>query len=238
MKKIIKPTTLAETAFTVLRKAIIEQELEANRLYSATELGEWIGGISRTPIREAAQFLEKVGMVRIEKNKGIRILSTSLEMLVESFQIRLMLEVPIMRQAATIRSEQDVANIQRLYEAFEAAAQRNDVDATLEADRDYHLGLLTIVGNGKATSIIEDSRNSVLMTGASTIPHSRSCMDTFIDHVQLHQAVLQGDGQAAAVAMKQHIINTASLLITQESSKRPDWQGKDVIKQLSWINPE
>lgn len=238
MKKIIKPTTLAENAFTILRKAIIDQELEANRLYSATELGEWIGGISRTPIREAAQFLEKVGMVRIEKNKGIRILPTSLEMLIESFQIRLMLEVPIMRQAASIRSEEDVANIQRLYAAFEEAALKNDADATLEADRDYHLGLLTIVGNSKATSIIEDSRNSVLMTGASTIPHSRSCIDTFADHALLHQAVLAGDAQAAAVAMKQHLINTASLLITQESLKRPDWEGNDVAHQLGWVHPE
>lgn len=238
MKKIIKPTSLAESAFTVLRKAIVDQELEANRLYSATELGEWIGGISRTPIREAALRLEKVGMVRIEKNKGIRILPTSLAMLIESFQIRLMLEVPIMRQAASIRSEQDVANIQKLYAAFEEAALKNDADATLEADRDYHLGLLTIVGNSKATSIIEDSRNAVLMTGASTIPHSRSCIDTFADHVLLHQAILAGDAQGAASAMKQHIINTASLLITQESSKRPDWEGNDVVQQLNWIHPE
>ncbi len=237
MKTIQKNKTLAEEAFDILRSAIVNNQLEFNALYSATELGQMLGGISRTPVREAAQMLEKIGMVQIEKNRGIRILPTSLEMLIESFQIRLMLEVPIIRRAAQLRTEEHVAKINALLLSFDQCAKSGDIAKTLEADRDYHLGLLEIVSNQQANKIIANTRNTVLITGASTIPHSRSCIETYNDHLLLHQAILDKDVIAAGNAMKQHIINTASLLIQQESAKRADWHNFDVTSQLSWIHP-
>ena len=68
MKLIQKPKTLTEEAFEILQDAIINNHLQFNVLYSATELGQMLGGISRTPVREAAQMLEKIGIVKIEKN--------------------------------------------------------------------------------------------------------------------------------------------------------------------------
>ena len=58
MKLIQKPKTLTEEAFEILQDAIINNHLQFNVLYSATELGQMLGGISRTPVREAAQMLE------------------------------------------------------------------------------------------------------------------------------------------------------------------------------------
>ena len=58
MEQIQKPRTLSEEAFEILQDAIINHKLQFNVLYSATELGQMLGGISRTPVREAAQMLE------------------------------------------------------------------------------------------------------------------------------------------------------------------------------------
>lgn len=237
MKTIQKNKNLAEEAFDILKNAIITNQLQFDVLYSATELGQMLGGISRTPVREAAQMLEKIGIAKIEKNRGIRILPTSSAMLVESFQIRLMLEVPIIRRVAQLRTDEDVENINDLLQQFHLKAQSNDIAATLEADRDYHLGLLNVLNNQKANDIIANTRNTVLITGASTIPHSRSCMATYQDHLILHQAILDKDVIGAGNAMKQHIINTASLLIQQESTKREDWNQTDLIQQLNWVHP-
>lgn len=237
MKKLKKIENLSDQAFTLIREAIMNNVLKPGKLYSATEIGEWIG-VSRTPIREAAQQLANIGLVRVEKNRGIRILPTSLQGLIESFQIRLMLEVPMIRKTATSRSDDDLVLIKEAFEKFQAAAESDDAKATLEADKEYHLAILKASGIGRALTIIENTRNTVLLTGPSTIPHSRSCMDAFNDHKALHEAILTKDAVQAGIEMERHIINTANMLITQESKSRDDWEDAELLEQFEWIcNP-
>lgn len=235
MKLIQKPKTLTEEAFEILQDAIINNHLQFNVLYSATELGQMLGGISRTPVREAAQMLEKIGIVKIEKNKGIRIIPTTFTTMIESFQIRLMLEVPLVHRATEVRTEQDIEHLNAIFEEFKLRAASNDITGTLKADRDYHLALLQIVGNQKAIDIISNTRNQVLIAGSATIPHSRNCMQTFEDHLKLHDAFVSGDAQQAADLMKAHIINTATLLINQESTTRENWSDYSTNDYLNWI---
>lgn len=235
MKLIQKPKTLTEEAFEILQNAIINNDLQFDILYSATELGQMLGGISRTPVREAAQLLEKIGIVKIEKNKGIRILSTTFETMIESFQIRLMLEVPLIRRATEIRTEEDIQRLNQIFEVFKQKASSEDITGTLKADRDYHLALLRIVGNKKAMDIISNTRNQVLIAGSATIPLSRNCIETFKDHLDLHRAFINGEADKAANFMKSHIIHTATLLIHQESAKRENWIDYDSNDYLNWI---
>lgn len=235
MKRIEKPRTLTEEAFEILQDAIIHNQLEFNVLYSATELGQMLGGISRTPVREAAQMLEKIGIVQIEKNKGIRILPTSFTTMIESFQIRLMLEVPLVIRATEVRTEQDLNHLNQIFEVFRNKALSEDITGTLKADRDYHLALLQIVGNQKAIDIISNCRDQVLIAGSATIPHSRTCKETFEDHLELHQSVINGDAKKAAFSMKKHIINTATLLIHQELPNRQNWSEHTYDDLLNWI---
>lgn len=235
MKRIQKPRTLTEEAFEILQDAIINNQLQFNVLYSATELGQMLGGISRTPVREAAQMLEKIGIIQIEKNKGIRILPTSFSTMIESFQIRLMLEVPLISRATEIRTEDDLKQLDQIFDIFRNKALSEDITGTLKADRDYHLALLQIVGNQKAIDIISNCRNQVLIAGSATIPHSRSCTETFEDHLELHQSFINGDSKKAALFMKNHIINTANLLINQESPNRKNWSNYSNDDLLNWI---
>lgn len=235
MKKLEKIKNLSEQAFDLIRDAILNNVLKAGKLYSATEIGEWIGA-SRTPIREAAQQLAAIGLVRIEKNRGIRILPTSLEQLIEAFQIRLMIEVPLVRNVAQNTNPQDMALIEKAYETFRLAAESNDARKTLEADKEYHLALLRAAHLERALAIIENTRNTVLLTGSSTIPHARSCMEAFNDHTALHEAIINNNPDQAAIEMERHIINTAKLLITQEAATRDDWDATNLYEHFSWIH--
>lgn len=235
MKQLKKIKNLSEQAFDLIRDAILNNVLKAGKLYSATEIGQWIGA-SRTPIREAAQQLAAIGLVRIEKNRGIRILPTSLEQLIQSFQIRLMIEVPLVRNVALNRNAEDLIRINQAYENFRLAAESNDAKQTLEADKEYHLSLLRAAHVERALAIIENTRNTVLLTGSSTIPHARSCMEAFNDHTALHQSIIQQDPQKASIEMERHIINTAKLLITQEAATRSDWDATDLHEKFSWIH--
>lgn len=235
MKKLTKIDNLSDQAFELMREAIINHDLKPGELYSAIEIGEWIGA-SRTPIREAAQQLAAIGMVRIEKNRGIRILSTSLEGLIEAFQIRLMIEVPLIRKVALHRTTQQLAQINLAYENFRIAALSNSAKKTLQTDKEYHLALLQAAEVERALAIIENTRNTVLLTGPSTIPYSRSCIEAFNDHQVLHQAILDQNPKTAGIEMERHLINTANMLINQEFGTRDCLQNTKLTDQFSWIH--
>lgn len=223
---------LTDQAITRLRTAILGGELKPGELHSATQLGEWLG-VSRTPIREAVQQLAKAGLVVVERNKGIRVRSTTLEDLIEGFQVRLMLEVPVTRQATAVRTDADVQRVTEAFNTFQETAESGGPAATLRADRDFHLALLTTSGNHRVVNILEDLRNVVLLTGVETVPRSRSSREAFEDHRDVYEAFVAGEAEKAGQAMRRHILNTARLLILREAHERGIPTG-DVDSLLSW----
>lgn len=226
--------TLSERAVGQLRRAIVLGELEAGERYSATELGERFG-MSRTPIREATQELARLGLVSVERNRGIRVLPTSLEAFVEGFEVRLMLEVPLARRAASAATPEQRAEIAAQFAHFVEVAESGDVDATLRCDRDFHRGLLEVAGNVRAVEVLTEQRNMVLKTGVGTVPNMRSTVECAEDHRAIVDAVATGDGEAAGAAMRSHILNTAELLLRQESASRADFGAPDALVALEQL---
>ncbi|MDI3195620.1 GntR family transcriptional regulator [Pseudarthrobacter sp. AL07] len=232
MDNLERADNLTDQAITRLRAAILGGELKPGELYSATQLGEWLG-VSRTPVREAVQQLAKTGLVVVERNKGIRIQSTTLEDLIEGFQVRLMLEVPVTRQATAVRTDADVQRVNEAFRTFQKVSETDDPAATLRADRDFHLALLTVSGNQRVVKLLEDLRNVVLLTGVETVPKSRSPREAFEDHRDIYEAFVAGEAEKAGQAMRRHILNTARMLVLREAKERRISVG-DIESILSW----
>lgn len=234
MKTLPKSMTLTEHAIDALKDSILSGELVPGHLYTASELGEGLQ-VSRTPVREALQELERRGLVKIEKNKGVRVVNTSVESLVEVFQVRLMLEVPLSRRATEIKNEKTVAETRDAYEAFRHAAEKGAPDDVLRADRDFHRALMAGARNDRARSVLQEQRDFVLTTGVGTVPRSRTAMECFEDHADIMDAFLKGDSQAVGSAVARHISNTAKMLIEQETKDRPEFASIDADKAIDWL---
>lgn len=219
--------------FDRLRDAIISGELEAGELYSTASLGSELG-VSRTPIREASLELARLGLVQIERNRGIRIIATSVETLVQGFEVRLMLEVPLARRA-TQRASSDHALREHLasaFQVFKEAAHAEDVEGTLRADRDFHTAMLSSSGNKRAMHVLHEQRNIVLESGFGTVPESRTTLECFEDHQDIYDAFMVGDTIGVTYAMRRHICHTATLLVNQEARRRPDFEEINVAARL------
>lgn len=226
--------TLTQRTIERLRQAIVDGELPAGSLHSATALGEWLG-VSRTPVREATAELARLGLVSIEPNRGIRILETDIESLIDGFELRLIIEVPLARKAALNPDGDARKNLSTHFTNFKDAAETDDPEATLRADRDFHSAVLEMAGNARATEVLHEQRNIVLQTGVGTVPTSRSCQECFADHVDIYNAIMASDPDTAAAAMHRHIYNTAALLIKQETRQRPEFGEQDLRTRIAWI---
>jgi len=83
-------------------------------------------GISRTPLREAFRVLEKEGLVEILPRKGTFVRRISRQDIEENFPVRAILEGLAARLAYANLSNQDINEMEEVFEYMKDAAQRKD----------------------------------------------------------------------------------------------------------------
>jgi DNA-binding GntR family transcriptional regulator len=212
-----------------LRAAVISGELPPGTLHSVQTLATQLG-VSRTPVREALIKLAQQRMVRFERNRGVRVLQTSLHDLEEVFALRLLLEVPATRRASQQIDESGRRELRRLYQAMERCARADDEYRMWEHDRRFHLVVLQASGNLRLAEYVDGLRDMVLRRGVSTAGLSRSLDDIVAEHREVLDRIEARDADGAAEAMQAHLLRTAELLIAQEAGTPPG--GVDV--DLGW----
>lgn len=221
MRRIETDASLAGTILDELKTAVVNGELVAGTLYSVHDLADRLG-VSRTPVREALIQLADRGMVRFERNRGVRILRTSLHDLEEVFAIRLLLEVPATFRATSQRTAEWVAELEQRLARMRAAAAAHDAAAFMAADREFHQTINAASGNLRLAKYIDSLRDMVLTRGASTVDKSRSMDDILAEHEAVLRPIVAGEPTEAAEAMRAHLLHTARLLIGQEAEANGD----------------
>jgi DNA-binding GntR family transcriptional regulator len=202
----------------VVRTSIIGGGLASGGLYSVTELAETLE-VSRTPVREALIELATRGMVRFERNRGVRILGTSIDDLQEIFEIRLMLEVPAARRAAARMRPAEIRDLRGRLQSMERAAEAGDVDRLWLHDRQFHRALMVASGNRRLAAYVDTLRDMVLVRGVTTAGRARSLDEIVAEHRAILERVEAGDPDGTAAVMRIHIEQTARLLIAQEQGQ-------------------
>jgi DNA-binding GntR family transcriptional regulator len=207
--------TLAGRALDALRAAIVDGRLQAGERYSVARLAERLE-VSRTPVREALLVLERQGVVRFERNRGVRVLETTAHDLEEVFALRLLLEVPATRRACGLLEAAELAALDRELAAMERLAAEGDEGAFMAHDKRFHEIILRASGNRRLATIVSQLRDLVRFRGASTVGRSRDLQAILAEHVVIRDALEARDAPAAAGAMRAHLLNTGRLLLAQE----------------------
>lgn len=220
VKQVRHSSTVNSQVLDALRAAVITGELPAGTLHSVATLAGQLG-VSRTPVREALIKLAQQGMVRFERNRGVRILQTSLHDLEEVFALRLLLEVPATRRAVRLLTPSAGRELRQVFAAMEKAAAADDEFRMWERDRRFHRILLEASGNGRLAEYVDSLRDMVLRRGVSTAHRSRSLQGIVAEHRVVLERVEEGDADGAAEAMRAHILHTAELLVAQEAGAEP-----------------
>jgi DNA-binding GntR family transcriptional regulator len=220
VKQVRQTDTVNAQVLDALRAAVITGELQPGTLHSVQTLATQLG-VSRTPVREALIKLAQQGMVRFERNRGVRVLQTTLHDLEEVFALRLLLEVPATRRACRQIDEAGRRELRKVYQAMEKAARADDEYRMWEHDRRFHIVLLQGSGNLRLAEYVDGLRDMVLRRGVSTAGLSRSLDDIVAEHREVLDRVESGDGDGAAEAMRAHLLRTAELLIAQEAGAPP-----------------
>jgi DNA-binding GntR family transcriptional regulator len=201
----LQRTSLREQALALLREALISGRIADGVIYSSKALAAELG-VSNGPIREAMLALVDDGLMEAVPNKGFRAVPLAPDDLAEIYEMRLLLEVPVVARLARRDLPADrAARLTDLVNTIERTARNRDLTGNLAADRDFHLTLLAAGGNSRLVSIVARLRDQTRLHNLRTINANGGLITSAEEHRPLLAAVMHHDEHTAERLMRRHL---------------------------------
>jgi DNA-binding GntR family transcriptional regulator len=216
----VSHSSSSERVFELLRASIVSGDRAAGSLHSVYRIADELE-VSRTPVREAVLRLADLGLVTIERNRGVRIRGVSVDDVRFVFELRLMIEVPAVAYAASVAGDELVEVLDAELDAMQGCAKRRDVAAFSRHDRALHAAFAAPLGNPRVEAELARLRDTVQIRGVSTIGRSRQMTAVAAEHEPIVAAIRAGDARSSTAAMWTHLVHTGTLLMRQVSGS-PD----------------
>ncbi|CAM4265378.1 GntR family transcriptional regulator [Nocardia ninae] len=197
-----------------IRDAIRQGRLERGILYSSRELGERFGA-SRTPVREALLKLADLGLVKIERNRGARVLGQDGRGIVDLCSLRVLLEPPACRSAAAVMTSRDDEAMLAEYRIMERTADGGA--EYFAADERLHELILEASGNRRLAKVVNELRQTLALDGRHSVPRYQTVDTALKDHWDIIDALRKRDGVGAERAMRKHLVRSGDLLVAHSS---------------------
>lgn len=204
---------------SVRRGGLIDQVIE--RLRNEITTGRWpvgcriptepelveLTGTGRNTVREAVQALVHAGLLERRQGSGTYVLADS-ELAVavgrrvagarhrDVLEVRRTLEVGAARLAARRRTAKDCQQLQDLISQRDAHRAAGDLDAAAGADVELHLAIARASRNPVLAELYEHLIVAISENVRFNVAHAVPTADD--DHVQLVQAIVDGDPDQAA----------------------------------------
>ncbi len=211
--------SLADVIVDRLRGLIDKENLQAgDRLPGEMELVRQLQ-VSRPVLREALGRLETLGLIQIQRGRGIfvadrdslagcaRLLRSAMTIsprdLLKYAEVRWGIECYAARRAAELATPEDIAVLEQLLEQLDQPS-RDYMDA-IRLDLQFHRKLIDITGNEVMQNLMEVIHEFVLAGMVHTTPKPRDRSWSRPLHKAILDAVRSADGDAADAAMRAHM---------------------------------
>lgn len=198
MEQGISRRSLADEVAARLQQQIISGKYKVgDQLPVEPELMQQFG-VGRSSIREAIKLLVNSGLLRVQQGIGTFVEDNSGigEPLAQRLkrsdvkdinEVRQLLEMKIAEKAALSRTAQDVKKMKRFFEARESAAHKNDIEASVDADINFHNAIAEASGN----DVLADLYKSFSIRMKDNFLSRFSDTTAFITTMELHRDLLK-----------------------------------------------
>jgi DNA-binding FadR family transcriptional regulator len=226
-----EPRRLGEQLAALLAAEIVGGRFPVGSQFpSAEDVGNRFR-VSRTVAREAVQTLSMHGLVRLQHGKRTEVLPEEewniLASLVQEalrradkadaylddlYEFRLLIEPASAARMAHSGSDEAIAQLGALVDRIEQLAEGGkNVQAVLEADREFHNLLARQSGNRVIGAVSRDIREMLGTVWDLSQPSAEEQREVGQQHRRIASAIAMRDPAAAEVAMREHLTWAAEL---------------------------
>lgn len=205
----LSQSTLKQSTQNLIRQLLFSGIMVPGEIYSANSLASHLG-ISNSPAREAMMALAAIGLLEPVRNRGFRVVELSGHDRYEVYEMRVLIEVEAVRQAATrdIGIEQIEKIVQLAHRSIEALPPTCEDSALpyLNADHDFHMAVVDSIGNSRWSKTISNLRDESRVNGAYRhLEDNQGLQHSAQEHIDIAKAVQERDPEKAAALMLKHL---------------------------------
>jgi DNA-binding GntR family transcriptional regulator len=153
----VETASLVDVAYENLLARITSFQVKAGAPLSEVKISKELN-ISRTPIREALQRLEKEGLVQRTEASRFTVAQISIKEVNDACDLLEILDTYIFTKASRTLSEEDAIELRRSVTQMSDASDANDRAAWTEADRNFHQILNRVAGNELVADTVRETR--------------------------------------------------------------------------------
>jgi GntR family transcriptional regulator, carbon starvation induced regulator len=213
MEKIEIPATITERAYQLLRLDVLKGAHSPGSKLKLEEL-QSIYGFSSSPLREALNRLTQEGLVRSDERRGYRVTEMSIEDLADIISMRLMLDIPALRESIQCGDDAWEANILASFHKLEKLESRLPTGPVVlnaewsQRHRDFHFALIAACPSRRQRDWSESLFDQAERYRHFSARHRKSDKQKSNEHRILMKAVLNRDHKTACALLAEHIQST------------------------------
>jgi len=198
--------TLSSELTSTLRDSIITGEIPQGAKLSETRLSKELD-VSRGPLREAIRRLEGMNLIQHVPQQGARVVTMSMDLIIQIYDAREALESKAASLAATNMSSQEIDQLYRQIDA-QSKHMRENSGAFIPAESDYAFHETIIRGSKNKVierALLLELYNLIKMFRYQNEFARNSITNSLIEHRQIVYAIEQRDSELAEVTTRRHI---------------------------------
>jgi len=200
--------TISEAAYDILREKVISKEFAPGQRLNLEAIEKQLG-ISRTPLKEALTRLEMEGLIKIVPRSGTYVTDPGPGEIVESFDVRRVLEVYAIELAVQRASDEDLRSLRTMVQELGDLTAAKDRDAIypryLSLDHQFHRQLVALASNQRLCQVHDQENVHAQM---ARIRYRRSERELDVaqeEHGRIMAALEARDVETAKAEMDAHL---------------------------------
>lgn len=195
-----------------LRRAILTGDIVPGEWLRQDELAEEFG-VSPTPVREAFRHLEAEGLVEHIPHRGVRAVVYDIHIARDYYELRALLEPYAVQRAAKQLENEDITQLEALLDAAQEQLQNNDLAKLTEVNWQFHKHLVGLCGSRLVQDTLSFVTRSFQLDTLLFLPER--AIASYEEHRAIFAALQEGNGVAAAEAMRQNIENAREAMLAR-----------------------
>lgn len=201
---------LSDLAHHRLRDALFDGRLKGGTIVSQADLARLVD-VPVGPLRDALRFLQAEGLVTIHSRSGIEIRKPDLQLLRNTYQMRMFLELPAVRRFAESAPMVEIESMIAAHEKAIALIEGRDfleseAVAAEDFDRRFHLRIIRSLTNTLVESAYLQAQNLNRLYRMDTKYRYSTVLAvrTFREHLAILEPMRQRGADTAETALEAH----------------------------------